>query len=322
MSATVMASAFLIPAMHRGRGLSVDGELSKRWREGIGALQPTYREWWGYPRIRLRDFAPGDRFEGAADGSSGRGLCFSGGVDSFYSLLRGERPDYLVYVRGFDMALGDEARWQSFRSTLVDVGAELGIVPLVIETNLRENPLFDAVNWERTHGCALAAIGHLLSDRITTLTVAATLTDDFQPPWGSHPRTDHLLSSEELAIEHHGTALWRHEKLWEIQDEPLVRDNLRVCWENRAPTGNCSECDKCLVTQLALLGRGRLKRFRVFEPPRSFPDAVDALPNTTYIRTTRLLLDEPLDSAIKDALRRLLERTLPVGSSGPELRPN
>jgi hypothetical protein len=215
----------------------------------------------------------------------------------------------LVFVVGFDVPLGDVGRRQACLTSFDAVSRAVGATAVVVETNLREHPFFDSVNWERTHGGALAALGHLLSGRIGTLVVPATLNDDFQPPWGSHPRTDPLWSSETLAIEQHGTTLWRHEKLWRIQDESLVQAHLRVCWENLAPTGNCSRCDKCLITMMALRATGRLDRFTVFDPPRSLSDALDALPRTRFLRTIGLLLDADLPDDEKRALGRLRERT-------------
>ena len=104
---------------------------------------------------------------------------------------------------------------------------------------------------------------------------------------------------------------WR-QRASSIQDEPVVQSHLRVCWENRAIEGNCSTCDKCVITMLVLLARDRLDRFAVFQPPTSFAKAVDTLPKTTYLRTIGLLLDEALDDDIKAALRRLAERTRPT----------
>lgn len=308
-SATALACLFYIPALHHKRSLVIEGALSREWQRGARKLQKTYAEWWGYPRVRIRSKSDGTG-PATPDARERVALTFSGGVDSFYTLLRGGRPDGLVFVRGFDMGREDHARWSAFQPTLRAVSEALGVKTLVIETNLREHALFDSVNWERTHGGALAAIGHLLSRQFGVLRIAATLTREFHPPWGSHPHTDALWGSEQLRVEDHGTELWRHEKLWEIQDEPLVQQHLRVCWENRTEEGNCSQCDKCLITMLALAARDRLGAYSVFRPPTSFVDALDHIPQTRFLRTSALLAEEVDDPGVRAALTRLRERTL------------
>ena len=60
---------------------------------------------------------------------------------------------------------------------------------------------------------------------------------------------------------------------------PLVRDHIRVCWENRAATGNCGECEKCVRTMVyvELLGRGREPLGRSPGPARWW-SGVDRVP--------------------------------------------
>ena len=159
-SPEAFASAMLIPAIARAETLTVEGSLSDVWLSNVNRILPVFREWWGYPELAPQPVGPGcdntTRLESTA-------LCFSGGVDSFYSLLRsGYAVDYLVFVIGFDMKLDDVARAAAFESSLREVADETGAHPIIIRTNLREHPVFAPVSWERTHGGALAAIGRLM----------------------------------------------------------------------------------------------------------------------------------------------------------------
>lgn len=310
-------SALLIPVLHEAKRLRLDGSVSREWMENIGRMLPILAEWWHYP-----EFAPRVSLNVTSnetkDAPSGEGaaLCFSGGVDSFYSLLRGGiNPRLLVFIHGYDMKLEDEARLAAFLPTLEAAAGATGARPVVVRTNLRGHPAFNGCSWERTHGGALSAVGHLLTRSIDRFYISATYVLDDERPWGSHSRLDHLWSSDRLRVEQCGAEIWRHDKLRAIVDEPLVRDHLRVCWENRTAAGNCSRCDKCVMTMIVLAQAGRLDRFRVFDAgaPSRYEGAlaarVDELGQTIYVRTYACLRRDGLGPELDGAVRRLLERS-------------
>ncbi len=79
-------------------------------------------------------------------------------------------------------------------------------------------------------------------------------------PWGSHPLTDGLVSSQSLRATHFGATYTRVEKTAMIADDLLALSSLNVCANGRVePFGNCSHCQKCLRTMgtLDLLGVDR-----------------------------------------------------------------
>ena len=319
-SAEAFGSALLIPTLHTATRMRLVESVSLEWMENIGRMLPILAEWWDYPQLAPEvstNGMPHRSRDAHLSNSGGAGLCFTGGVDSFYSLLRGGLDArVLVFILGYDMKLEDEVRYAAFQPTLEAAARATGARPVVIRTNLRNHPAFDACSWERTHGGALAAVGHLLTNRINRLSISATLVRDDERPWGSHARIDHLWSSDRLRVEQCGEELWRHDKLRAIMDEQLVREHLRVCWENRTPSGNCSRCDKCVTTMVVLAQAGRLKDFGVFEagdPSRydsELAARLDKVPRTTYVRTFAMLLDDGLHPRIGDAVRRLLARSL------------
>lgn len=319
-SAEAFGCAFLIPSLHQGMRLRLDQEVDREWMENVGRLLPTLTKWWDYPA--LTPLAPLKDKTGLSSGSQ-TALCFSGGVDSFYSLLRGGlNPRRLVFIQGYDIPLEEEARLEAFKLTLESVAAATDSRPVVLRTNLRQHPAYIACSWDRTHGGALAAIGHLLAANIDRFIISATLVRSDERPWGSHPLVDHLWSSAHLRVAQYGDDLWRHDKLRAIIDEPLVREHLRVCWENRRPAGNCSHCDKCIMTMVVLAQAGKLNRFPVFEigdhpaASRGLVARIDQLPRTIYVRTYAMLLSEGLDRKMADAVRRLLARSLPPSPRG------
>jgi hypothetical protein len=303
------ASALLIPAIGRGERLLIEADLSEVWLSNAQELLPIFSHWWGFPElapqasaIRSEEFIP----------SNSTALCFSGGVDSFYTLLRaGYAIHQLIFVIGFDVPLDDRERYESFERSLRAVASAVGARPVIIRTNLREHPAFAQISWEITHGGALAAIGHLLSDSVGKFLISSSQAYDQADPWGSHWRTDRFWSSDKLQIITAGSELHRYEKTREIAGEPLAYSNLRVCWENRAPSGNCSRCEKCVRTRLMLAECGELDNYSVFNGSVSLLEDLDALPHSGNIKNAyrALLQSSRLDEKTKRSIRRLIART-------------
>jgi hypothetical protein len=302
--------ALLVAALHDRRSLTIEGEVSPTWLANAERLLDAFQGWWGYPKLAPRAAARAD--DDDESGSDRTALCFSGGVDSFYSLLRsGRRVDLLLSVHGYDIGLRDVARAAAFESSLRAVADELAARPVVVRTNLREHHAFKRVPWEHSHGGALAAVGHLLGHTASRLLISSSYPYFKDEPWGSHWQTDPLWSSDRLEVIHVGAELQRSGKLRDIAREPLVRRHLRVCWENLAPEGNCSRCEKCLRTRLFLVESGELENFQVFEGVDTLARDLDSLP---FIRKrgyafVKLLERGGLPTEVETALRKLIERT-------------
>ena len=305
-SPEAFGSALLIPALHAGRRLSLAEPVDALWRRNALGAARTVAEWWDYrpspPRAR-RSWRRRERARGTA-------LCFSGGADSFYSLLRGRwRPDLLCLVHGYDIELGDVARLEGAERTLRAVARATGTRAVLVRSNLREHPTFAAVSWERSHGGALAAVGHLLTGHCGDFLISATLPRPEARPWGSHWRVDPLWSSTKLRVQHVGDELGRDEKLRELASDELVRRHLRVCWENRSSSLNCCRCDKCLVTMVALKACGQLDHCQTFSGGAQLIERLDALPATRYLNGYGRLLNADLEADLHDTVARLVART-------------
>lgn len=306
-------SAFLISAASRGRALSLESPVSGKWVEGAAEILGFAERWWGYRASPPSAVTRADlsiRRPGRADRTA---LCFSGGVDSFYSLLH--RPggvDLIVAGHGFDIPLADAVRMGRFASSIRAIGASLGIESAIVRTNLREHPDFACASWERTHGGALAAVGHLLGDVASRLVVSSSAARADERPWGSHWQTDPLWSTGRLTVEHFGDSIRRSEKLAAIAAEPLVQQHLRVCWANADDRLNCSRCEKCIRTEVGLATHGLLHRFDVFDSPRTLAERIACLPCVParpLMAPYRRALQHGLDRDVAGAVRALLRRS-------------
>ncbi len=318
LSMDAIVAAFLIPSLRHGSPLALDGLLSEQLRSHLPFIAEVVRDWWGWsgglPIEPPNTPAPAGGL--LAPRLRCSALLFSGGVDSFFSLLRGPlAPDALVFVDGFDIPLDDVARRdQAFREVRC-VAEAAGLPTMRVATNLRSHPLFASASWEQTHGGALAAIGHALRNQISHLIISSTPSfREIAMRWGSHIRLDTLWSSEHLGVLHVGATHRRPEKLMAIADEPLVREHLRVCWEHRRPGFNCGICEKCLRTQLLLLEQDQLRHFRTFDlSTAALVDAVHALPlvpnEVTLTLSYRSLDRTRLPRAVADAVAHLIDRS-------------
>ena len=313
-SPEAFASALLLSSQHRRRRLVIEAAVDPTWKTNIEGVLAKWSEWWDYEPLlpeaqTVRQPPPRE--------TNARALSFSGGVDSFFSLLATPLPQFLVTAHGFDIALADERRMKSLKRSLLEAADLAGARPIVIRTNLREHPASGRrYLWERSHGGALAAIGHLLAPNIAQYFISSTHSFAPDRPWGSSPHTDHLFSSSNVEIVHFGSAP-REEKILGILSHPLARQHLRVCWENRKPEGNCSHCAKCLLVMLHLSEYGVLDEFDVFEGGAELAHRLDALPyTTTHIAVMeRAVQRGRLAPALSAATTRLIERSLAAKQS-------
>jgi hypothetical protein len=307
-SMEAFASALLLPSQHAGRSLMLESAVSDKWHNGVSALLPVWSQWWGY-KIRPPIC---DTHSDHAARAKATALMFSAGVDSFYSLLAGPSPDYLVAVHGFDIELNDRCRASILEKALRDAARTRVCAPVFIRTNLREHPASGKKPlWNRAHGGALAAIGHLLSDRIDKLVVSSSYSNPVTHAWGSTPQTDSLFAGDGFTITHFGGDVLREDRVRAIADHALVRKHLRVCWQNTSATGNCSRCEKCVIAMLHLAEHGVLDDFGRFDSTSVLAERIEQLPlvHREFNVMSRIAARGRLDARTARSLERLLRRS-------------
>jgi hypothetical protein len=319
-SAEAYGSLLLLPAAAHGRRLILPTAVDAAWLANARRALEVAQAWWGYggrPEEVLSGLTavPHEAPASTAD-QRALALCFSGGVDSFHTLLRGDgEVGVLVCVHGFDIPLADTRRMAAMEASLRTIAAVRGLRAVLIRSNLRQHPAFACGDWEQVHGGALAALGHLLRDSVRSLLISASYPLAFDQPWGSHWKLDPLWSSTRTRIEHVGAELWRADKLRAIMDEPLVREHLRVCWENRSEAGNCGACEKCIRTMLILDGAQRLAQYTVFPGVGELAGSIAQLnrlkPDLRPVYAS--FLDTALSPPVRAAVERLLARSYRPG---------
>lgn len=269
----------LLPAMAAYEPLEIIPPVSRRLLHSLPRIQWMLSLW-------FREFTRVEVIasDGETASSAGRGgarapagAFFSGGVDSFYTLLRNVRePDpgdpaitHLVFLDGYENPLETMRAHPSTLRMVHEVAEAFGKEAIVGETNVRSHfPLSWGTHY---HGAVLAGAALTLSRRCETFYIPASFSYPYLRPWGSHPLLDPLWSTERQTILHDGNEARRVDKIVRfLADDPVALRHLRVCLDSRGRGGNCGRCRKCLRTMATFAILGKLESATAF--PSTFPD--------------------------------------------------
>lgn len=305
--------SLLLPAMSIGADLRIDAPLSPQLLDNAAHLQDIFIAWWK-DLVRVPITSPAIP-QSAVRPKEQSAVFFTAGVDSFYSALALQpAPGILTFVEGFDVKLDNKPLLLDIQKHLDACATDLGKSLRVVRTNYRELLRTDSrfPGWERAHGGALASIAHLLDCSCVHVPANFTYRDLF--PWGTHPLTDPLWGSDDVALLHHGAAADRVTKCQLLGENATAMRHLRVCWKNSNDSYNCGKCEKCLRTMLNLYVAGALKGCgslpHTIRPAdiaklrlRGEHDAIFARQNLNGL-TSRHPADRKLASALRKALRK------------------
>jgi polysaccharide pyruvyl transferase WcaK-like protein len=312
-TADAALAACLMPAMRRGGTLRMRDPVSAKVLRNQREFQAIQRGWsldWTFDQGPLEEvevIAPSRR-DAPAPGNGRIAAFFSGGVDSWSTVLANPDLTDLIFVRGFDLlpaaahqlGVADEAERR-----LGEAAAELGLSLHVVETNLRNlsDPL---LIWDTFYGCAASSVALFLAPLFERVLIAGDSDYEVQVKYGANWLVDQLWSTERLEIVEDGGRRSRMERLRAISNHPIVQRTLRVCWQNRDAEYNCGRCRKCLMTMSGLDAIGVLGQVT------SFPSELDldAVAASRPVHPVSLALWEDLLDAVRESGRAELERAV------------
>jgi hypothetical protein len=288
--------------------------VSSRLLANVGSIQQSFL---AHSR-RLRPVEVVAPAVTALEADAGRGVAcfFSGGIDSFYSVLsHRDEITHLIFIHGFDIPLGERSLRARVSTSLRDAAAELGKPLIEVESDVRRFAERH-VDWSgQYYGAFLASVALLLSPRFRKVYIASSYGPGQGVFCGSTPEVDPLWSTEGLEIVHDAQVA-RFDKIAAIAEVPVALRRLRVCWENRGGAYNCGRCRKCLLAMACLRIVGALDRCETFPVPLDL-DALARLPMTSLtnfgVFTKEFLraAEEAGDREVANALRETLRRTTP-----------
>ena len=310
-SAEAVLPACLMPAMRFGGTLSLPAPVSPRVLRAQREFQAIQRAWsleWGFgdpPLEEVEVVAPARPPEARPEAAGRVAAFFSGGVDSWSTIIDHPELTDLIFVRGVDLMI--DATHQAelvdeVEERLREASEELGLTFHVVETNLRHltDPL---ARWETYYGCALVTVALFLAPMFERVLIASDADHEIQAPVGAGRMIDQLWSTEQLEIVDDGGRYTRVERLGRIVDHPVVQRTLRVCWENPDGAYNCGRCPKCLMTTITLEALGARAAIRTF-PPQLDLEAAAAI---EIKRVVLLTMWEDVLDAVRAAGRADLE---------------
>lgn len=239
----LVASFFV--ASHSGEPLEVKDSkaASPRLLENLKRLQSIFGFW----KQDLRPFAINVQAARPHEGNERVCSFFSGGVDGLCTLINNESEiTHLVYINGFDFHVSpEEFAINVKRLRGLSAPFKKEIIP--VETNFFEFNKLYGVGRHWSHGACLASVALLLQP--AKCIVPTTFTYRDLRPWGTHPLTDNLWSTEVTEIVHDTADLERPEKIQKIAERSqAVLNSLVVCW--KYPDKNCGQCIKCIRTMI------------------------------------------------------------------------
>lgn len=307
-------SALLVPAMCHGRDLVFEDPVCPVWLANVHEVMGYFSSWWGWKPINIE----ADTREARQPGSPGKltALCFSGGVDSFFSLLTYPRPiDTLVFIHGYDIHLEDEDGARLAFDNVQRVAAEMRLNATLVRSNYRKHPIAGK-KYRYAYGGAIAAVGHLL-DQVGELVVSSGMPQSESFPNGSHWQTDPLWSSSDMTVNYFGAGSTKNDKIGAIAAHPLAQRHLRICQENFygsfALSGqylNCGQCQKCVRTLLVLEQEGKLDDFVNFANKKHLDACLDRVMQVdpVFIRAYDEIRRRGVRPETQRAIRALIRR--------------
>jgi len=258
----------LLVAMSQNTRLVIEGEVSAALLATAPAIMEIFEQSSaviGHPMCPVLVEAQA-RPAGGGRGHAA-GAFFSGGIDSFYTVLRNlarypptdpRRITDLIFVHGFDIALADERLFAEVRDRLDGAARDLGTRLVPVTTNARI--ALAGLPWDYAHGAAMAAVGLGLARRLHTCYIAGAKSMRTSGFWGTHPGLDPLWSTETMEFVHDGAQLGRMVKARLVAGSPVALRVLRICWKNPGGSYNCGRCEKCMRTMILLTLCGSLER--------------------------------------------------------------
>ncbi|HYH53495.1 MAG TPA: polysaccharide pyruvyl transferase family protein [Solirubrobacterales bacterium] len=302
-SADAALALCLLPAMRAGGALTMDEPVSPRMLRNQREFQAIQRAWsfdwnFGDPPLQEVEVVAPVRAPDSSPPSGRVAAFFSGGVDSFATILDNPEITDLIFVRGIDLLprlIHQEGLADRVEERLQAAAAELGMPLHVCETNARElsDPL---VPWEAYSPSPLVAVSLFLAPLFERVLIAGDNDYETQPPIGSARLVDQLWSTEGLEIVDAGGRFNREQRLARIASHPVVRRTLRVCWENPDGAYNCGRCRKCMMTKLSLEAIGAREQVTTFAPELD----LDLLKGYELSQPIQIVLWEDLLDTVRD----------------------
>ncbi len=303
-SVEAFGTLWLTPCILTNRNLRFKNPICKTWYENALRIIDFFSDHWGTAKIKI--FA--ETYETPDAPQQAEAVCFSGGVDSFHTLMNVGSPKYLLRAEHADHSSILPEYVKLARERLAKIADAVGSIPVTIKFNVAQHASFKIHNDHDTYTGILACMGHLLSPYIGSILISSTHHQDEPAVYTCRWRTDPLFSSSRLEVQHTHADITRRDKVAAIADWQLAQESLFVCFLRQGSNRNCSRCEKCVRTMLDLHLLGKLESFKNFDQSKSLWDSMDHIQVVHNFATYNAALAEPLDPRLANGIWRMLRR--------------
>ncbi len=299
-----------------GEDIHISLPLDQRLVEGSEDILRIWKSWETGTSI-ISIHAEGG-FATIEDQPTESAVFFSSGVDAFYTAYKRPRAKYKILIHGMDINIDKKDEFEAHQERISKVTDELGGVFIPVASNIRKTK-WSATRWQAvSHGSLLASIS-LLFERYFHEAFIASSHNDYAhlSPGGSHPLSDPLFSTSRTNIIHNADGVSRFEKIKYLAQHNLALRHMHVCIRGRDGKGqdeiNCSHCEKCYRTMIALDLVGALDKTEQFDLSRyNYSEVQNVFLNTPhytddYIKMAKLAQSQgktELANGIRKCMRR------------------
>ena len=201
----------LLGAMRTRSDLRVLSPVSRTYVRNVQKVTTIYSDWFRqFLRVAVHEEKPAQ----ASPAFTGRvGAFFSGGVDSFHTLLRNlDEITDLIYIHGFDVRLDDIPRRRMIDEMGKAVAKATGKRFIRIESNFGK--IIQEYGLWALHGggLALEAAGRVLQGYVDRIYISSDMAFQDLEPWSLHPATVPLFGDEAPFNDTYGSDATRAER--------------------------------------------------------------------------------------------------------------
>jgi hypothetical protein len=238
----------LLEAMVRNVDIRIEDSMpiSERVYKMLPELQAVFACW----NSNLRKVNIHARIEPCKDVYDPVACYWSGGGDSSHTLLRNMTEiTHLIMLGGFEYrAENTPESWRQLVKKQTVFARNIGKELIPVETNAKRVTDQRKISWAMAQGLILASMGSLF--KCKRIYIGSGNNYNHLIPWGTHPLTDPMWSTESTELIHYGAGFGKGEKMIDLCKNQNILDNLQVCWYY--PHRNCGECVKCVRTMTTL----------------------------------------------------------------------
>lgn len=276
LSADAFVLAILIKAMELGEDLTIDHPISAKLKYH---LETYLIPWLARVNCCLKTIkiTPLAGYTDHIYHSTAVATGISCGIDSFYTVLNHltdsipkssrlthvvlnhHQPEKTFIQAQPQLRIGDKDQER------LDVGSELGVVPVYVWTNVKQ---FLDFPYEQIVTFHDLSVGLSLQKLIRTYYYASSYPlSDFCLTFAAAPYYDILnslaIQTENFQMLSHAVLEERIEKTKFVAQYPIVQQHLDVCLQDvhSGRKKNCSCCEKCIRTMVTLEALGKLENF-------------------------------------------------------------